>query len=411
MKWNFLRNFSFAEKIFILCAMFSGFCISAEYAVIRPVSNSVFLTAYGSEWFPYAWLAIIPINFLIVSLYNRFLPKLGCRKMFLASALIITAGNLFCAVFMKSFTFLPFLFYLWKEVYVLLMFQQLWSVIHTTVSSDRAKYLYGLIFAVGGAGGALGSFFPGFFALQLGSENLIFATLPIYAVLTLTYLLMLKYSQALPKSEWEGADRSLMQGVRLIAGSRPLIFIMLIVVFMQIVSTLIYYQFNVALEASVGDLDLRTEYCGRVLGITNILTVVLQLIGSFVFVHFMGLRNSHLFVPCSLFANAALCFLFPTFPMISMALITVKAFDFSIFGVIKEMLYIPLKLDEKFRAKAVIDVFAYRTAKAGAAILILCFQALTVPFAHLSWGTMALCFVWLFLVYRTFKLTKEPAIS
>jgi ATP/ADP translocase len=36
----------------------------------------------------------------------------------------------------------------------------------------------------------------------------------------------------------------------------------------------------------------------------------------------------------------------------------------SLFGVIREMLYVPLQLDEKFRAKAIIDVFAYRTSKA-----------------------------------------------
>ena len=35
------------------------------------------------------------------------------------------------------------------------------------------------------------------------------------------------------------------------------------------------------------------------------------------------------------------------------------------------MLYIPLKADEKFRARAVIDVFAHRSSKAFSSVLII----------------------------------------
>ena len=38
--------------------------------------------------------------------------------------------------------------------------------------------------------------------------------------------------------------------------------------------------------------------------------------------------------------------------------------DKDVFNILKEMLYVPLKTDEKFKAKAIIDIFAYRSAKA-----------------------------------------------
>ena len=147
-------------NIFILWAMVCGFFISAEYAIIRPASNALFLSSYGSTAFPYVWLAIVPLNFLVIALYNRFLPKLGCLKMFITIASLIMGGNLFCALFMKQIASLPFIFYAWKEIYVLLMFQQLWSIIHSTVKIDKAKYLYGLLFAIGGIGGMVGSSVP-----------------------------------------------------------------------------------------------------------------------------------------------------------------------------------------------------------------------------------------------------------
>ncbi len=60
--------------------------------------------------------------------------------------------------------------------------------------------------------------------------------------------------------------------------------------------------------------------------------------------------------------------------MISFSYIFIKSVDFSLFGVIREMLYIPMKMDEKFRAKAIIDVFAYRSSKALVSVCILGLQ-------------------------------------
>ena len=60
----------------------------------------------------------------------------------------------------------------------MLMFQQLWSVIHSTISFGRAKYLYGLFFGMGALGAAIGSILPGYFAVKMGSESLLMATLP-----------------------------------------------------------------------------------------------------------------------------------------------------------------------------------------------------------------------------------------
>jgi ATP:ADP antiporter, AAA family len=184
---SLIANFSLKERWFVLFAMLSGFCITMDYSIVRPVSNSVFIQAFGAEVFPWAWLATIPLNFLIVSLYNRFLPSLGCFKMFLAILSCIATVNLVCAFYLQDVPFLSFLFYVWKEIYVMLLFQQVWSIIHTNIDKGRAKYLYGLLFAVGGTGGILGSLIPGFLAVKVGSASLLLFSLPIYVLLAIFY--------------------------------------------------------------------------------------------------------------------------------------------------------------------------------------------------------------------------------
>jgi AAA family ATP:ADP antiporter len=396
-----IATFSKSQKIFILFAMLCGFCISAEYAVIRPVSNALFITAYSANAFPWVWLAMVPINFLVVALYNKFLPILGCLKLFLISCALIIGLNIFFAYTIQYYYIYPFLFYLWKEIYVLLMFQQLWSVIHANVKFSQAKYLYGLIFAIGGAGGVFGSTFSGFFAVNLGSENLLFATLPLYLTLIGTYLGMLTYSLGLNEKDWITKNRSSWkQGLEQIKSSKTLVFIMMLVLFMQISSTLIYYEFNTILENTISNKDLRTEYCGRVFGIVNSLTILLQLLGSFLLVHFAGMRIGLFTVPSVLAITIFGVLLFPSFPMISLAYIGIKSLDFSVFGILKEMLYTPLKQAEKFQAKAVIDIFVYRSAKAFASFLILYFQWIGASLTFLSCANLGIFFVWGWIIWR-----------
>lgn len=407
-----LQSFSGKERLFILFAMLCGFFISSEYSIIRPAGNAVFLTAYGSAALPYAWLATVPLNLLIVALYNKYLPRLGCFKMFAVVAAAVTAVNLFCAAFLGKIAWLPFVFYLWKDIYIMLMFQQLWSVIHSTISFSKAKYLYGLFFGFGALGAALGSILPGFFAVRMGSETLLLSTLPIYLLLSISYYFALKQTpegigMQISDEKKRTSMNAFVHGLKLIGASRYLSFILLIVVFMQLSSTLIDFQFNTILEKTILDKDLRTEYTGRIMGTVHAVTVSLQLFGSFLLIHYLGVKRSHLLIPLLLCFNSVAFQFFPLFGVISFAFISIKSCDFSLFTILKEVLYIPLKPDEKFRAKAVIDVFAHRSSKAIASVLILGMQAFlgTTFLSVLNWGSIALFVLWMGVV---FALLKEP---
>src|ERR1051325_7499745 len=90
-----------SESLFILFMLLCSFLIQADYAAIRPVSNAVFISSYGSSFFPYAWLATVPLNFILISWCNKYLPRWGCFRTFLTILTTIIAFNLFCAFFLK----------------------------------------------------------------------------------------------------------------------------------------------------------------------------------------------------------------------------------------------------------------------------------------------------------------------
>jgi ATP:ADP antiporter, AAA family len=415
--FSFFKIKPWQEKFFTLCVMACIFLISCEYGVTRPACNSIFISTYTASWIPYAWVVSLPLNFLFIFLYNRFLPKLGCWKMFVLIQTFVVFVNTLGGFGATSIPFFPFFQTVWKDFYILLMFKQVWSLIHTTIPSSRAKILYGIIAGMGGVGSVLGGVSAHLLAVPLGSQNLFFFTLPIYFLLFFFYRLSLRFSQVKePEKLFVTEESEKKSAFSLIRESRPLLFILLIVVFMQLSTSLIDFQLNLFLEKKFPLTDLRTQYYGKLIWIINALTALFQFGGGLVIIHFFGTKRCHLFIPLLLLCNGLFLFFVPAFAIVSYAFISIKTLDYSLFGIVREMLYIPLNVKEKFQAKAVIDVFAYRAARGIGSFLILLLQLFTayLPFL-LSLSSILIFFFWLFIVFKLNKTNglseKTPAIS
>ena len=107
--------------------------------------------------------------------------------MMMISLVLAILINTVSAFYLKEVTQLPFLLYLWKDIFIILMFQQIWSVIHSTVNVKRAKYLYGLLFGMGGLGSIAGSLVPTMLAIVMGSDKLLLTTLLPYCIVGICF--------------------------------------------------------------------------------------------------------------------------------------------------------------------------------------------------------------------------------
>lgn len=387
-------------RSFLFFAMLSVFCICGEYAITRPTSNALFLTLFTAKGYPWVWLFTVPLNLFAIYLYNRFLPKIGPLKILWTFALTTVAINTLAALFPCAL--LLFFQYAWKDIYVLFMLKQVWSMIHTTIPPTKAKLLYSCIYGVGTLGAILGSFVPGFLATTLGSEQILLFTAPVYL------LLLFAYTHALQRSkvpETLTPDPRPSEAFSLIRRTPLLIAVLLLVIFMQVSVGLMEYRFNAHLALNILDKDLRTAYCGKLTSLINLLSLALQFLGGLLFIRMLSLRASHFLVPVLLGSSALLSLLFPSFALLSSSYILLKAVDFSLFNVVREMLYVPLQLDAKFRAKAIIDVFAYRTSKALVSLSLLFGQllagALLLPM--IGYFSLAVFLAWLITIALLFR--------
>lgn len=385
--------------LFIAFSLLVSFFIMMEYGITRPASNAFFLTTFSTKGFPWVWLATIPLNLFVIFLYNRFLPKIGPLKMMFTVAVFVALINLLSFFLVPNFPGFIFFQYAWKDIYILLMFKQLWSMIHTTIPKERAKALYGFFFGIGAIGALLGNSIPAFFAVRLGSETLFLFTPVLYSFLLLFYTLAYRRSSlqstpyTIPKEK-----SSFRESLQLIYSSKFLLCILGLVISMQMVGALFEVQMNLYLEQHLKDKNLITAYFGWLSGIINIVNGSLQFLGVYLLVRFLGLGGSHALIPITLGASALCCGLMPLFSIAVFSFVAAKAFDYSLFGVIRELLYPSLKLDEKFRAKAIIDVFAHRTAKSIASILLL-----FLPWTAIPYLALGICCAWGAVVFIMFN--------
>lgn len=404
-------SFPRKEKIFLFFAMLSAFAICGEYAITRPASNALFLTFFSYKLFPWVWLATVPINFAVIWLYNRFLPKIGPLKMLLGIACLAMGMNALAGGLYNTFPHFIFLQFVWKDIYVLLMLKQLWSMIHSTVSGPKAKYLYGFIYGTGTIGAISGSLIPTFLATAIGSEKILFLTIPVYATLAFFYSRALKNSNLNVETFQKDLtpDPRPKEALLLIRRTPLLIAILGLVLFMQASVALMEYQFNIHLELNILEKDLRAAYYGKLMGFVNMLSLALQFLGGLFIVRFLGLKGSHFLVPTLLCASAFLSLAIPSFMIISCSFVFLKGLEFSLFGVIREMLYVPLPLDAKYRAKAVIDVFAYRSSKALVAIGLIALQLIAGAYflKIASYLSVALFIAWLAALGLLFRKSSH----
>jgi AAA family ATP:ADP antiporter len=386
--------------------------IAAEYGITRPASNSLFLTAFSSKGYPWVWLATMPLNLLVIYLYSRFLPKIGPLKMIASVALSAVVINVSCAFLVPVYPKLIFFHYAWKDIYILLMFKQFWSMVHSTIEPKKAKFFYGLIFGMGTLGSVLGSMIPGFLAVEIGTEQLLLFTLPVYLVLFSMYFLAYERSglKAIPYSQGLSDPRP-REGLAMIRRSSLLMGVLLLVVLMQVSVALTEYRFNAHLEINILEKDLRTAYMGKLVGAMNMLSGLFQFVGGYFMLNSLGVKRSHFLIPLVLCGSAIVSWFIPTFAVVTFTYVLLKAIDFSLFGVVREMLYIPMQLDEKFRAKAIIDVFAYRTSKAAVSLCILALQATlgAILLPAVGGVSVAIFVLWMIVVSRMFK--KHPIYS
>ena len=380
----------------------------AGYEFIRSSATVLFKNAWGAENLPLVMAAMPVVVFAGVALYGWILSRLGPRRTLLVtsigSAMVILACYLILMTGSRAITPILFLF---KEFYIVLLIEQYWSYINSSVSPTTARKVNGPVTGIAGIGGAIGGTLVGMSAEPLGTEAMVLlgalALIPAALVSDGTYRL---HGEPL-QPETKASHGHL--GLSLFRDNPILVSLIAIVVSGQVIAAVLDFKFQSLLSIRFAGLpDQETAFQGWFWSTLNTSVLVLQFVLAPLLLSWLAIRRIHLMMPLIHLTAISVAIANPNVYTVGAAFFLFKAFDYSIFRAAKEVLYVPLGFDERYRAKEVIDVFGYRTGKGGSSVVIVLLQKAGVAMNnyYLAIG-FAVALLWLALV---FPLTRGESV-
>lgn len=385
------------------------------YELVRSPSNSLFKEAYGKGALPYV-MAATPIAVVaILYVYGRLLTRLGAKRTMLITTIgscLVLAG-LFAAI-EAGWTFSRAILYIFREAYIVLLVEQYWSFLNSTLTTTTARKLNGPICGIASLGAIAGGFLVAGISTTVGSAPLLVGaaliTLPAALLMNLAYR---RFGEPQGQPTTRHSDTL---GLRLFGSSSMLVILLAIILLTQAVAALLDLNFQGILQDTIPNVDRQTAFSGRFFAWLNVVSFGMQFAVTPILLRLLPLGLIHLAIPLVHVASCLYLLRAPSLFAAGLAFVLFKAIDYSTFRAAKEILYIPLSFDARYRAKEVIDVFGYRFGKGGASLAItgLKTAGVAVSQAGFAVGALAAAALWAVLAipltraYTASRKTAEP---
>lgn len=370
-----LLNIRRHEVAPVLLAAFYMFFILSALMVLRPTRDALGIQRGidAVRWlFMLTLVATLVVNPLFAWLVGRFrrLVFISVTHGFFAVNLLAFWGLIVFAPQAVGVTSGQ-VFYVWMSVFNLFITMVFWALMADRFSLEQSKRLFGGI-AVGGTTGAIfGSWLAVVLTAPLGAAAmlliavvfLLFATGCAWAVA----LLRPEQSEAgatAPVSEQAVIGGNAWEGFRAVFRSPYMLGIATYVLTLAIMVTFIYFT-RLQMVAALGDsVDMRAGMFAQIDLYTQIATLLLQLVVAGHLMRRLGVSVTLALLPLTV----ALGFIGLTIVGSIAALVvfeaTFRAVQRALMRPARETLFTVVSREEKYKAKAFIDTFGYRTGDA-----------------------------------------------
>jgi ATP:ADP antiporter, AAA family len=336
------------------------------YKILRSVTDSLFLSEFSAQSLPYVMMTVPVAVALAMFAYSRVLKNKGSKLTLVLS--VVTASILFFLLFPLIRVHTPFataILYVIKEVYVVILVGQHWSLVNSVIRVQNAKRLNGPVIGIASLLPFLAGLGVPKLIETLGSVNMLW----VVGVITLSSLVMIRpaFSRIaeVRGEEKAQAPRSLSEyfAIDLFRKEKTVLWLAILVAVTQMMSVFFELTLYEILQKELPVTDARSVYMFRFWNFNDLTGFFLTFFVSPWLLTRFPLKVSHYLIPIVHFSTAiALCFHPGLWPATA-AFFIFKSLDYNIFIPAREILYIPLSYSARFRAKQLIDSVIYRSSK------------------------------------------------
>jgi AAA family ATP:ADP antiporter len=297
-------------------------------------------------------------------------------------------------------------FYLFGDLFSTLMVATFFAFLSDSVTPDAAKRLYGPIGLGGLLGGVVGATVVAARIEDVDTPRWLWLCLGIGILILAVAFAAGRLAPCpggapdLRRDDGRGPLAASVEGARLLFRSRYLVAIATIVGVYEIVSTTLDFQFTSAVSHEL-DGDAIERHLASVFAITNGVSLAVQVLLTRLVMTRLGVGAALLVLPAACFAGSCTFLAVPSLWTGSLLNVADNGFSYSIHQSAKEALYVPTSAQEKYQAKAFIDMFVQRFAKAVAVVLGLGVTERFERFETIRWLSLpviVLIVLWLWAV-------------
>ncbi|HSA97401.1 MAG TPA: Npt1/Npt2 family nucleotide transporter [Acidobacteriota bacterium] len=434
------------------------FMITATFYILKPVKLSI-LTHYGAHLWSYADLVTAGLIGFVVALNTRLLDRMPRRTYLTASLLFFAAGMfVFWQIFdiqlnqqfntpvadssgilfflwaqtliLKAGVWPALVFSFWTDIFIAMSVTQFWIAVNDAFDAHQAKRLVGLFVTGGLFGGIAGSAVAALSTYaQLVKSNDLLLLAPVLLALALVAVNVVyagpQRLEAAAGRAGPAARAGILGSFRAVRKNRYLALLAGMLASAMVVATLIGYQCNLVVKSAIEADQARTSFFGALFLVILIVSAVFHLAATRRVLKSYGIRWAIVIAPVALLAGSLAIFLIPAGLLLAWAC-TVrggdKAFDSTISQSVRELLYVPVPADVKYKGKIFIDMFVSKFATGLGAVLFLTFMAVR-RFAYRETATpegalavvretafLTLFFLLLWLALTRLVYRKYPAV-
>ncbi len=427
-----IRRDEFPQALLMLSYFFLVITI---FAILKPLKSGLFIQFYDQSGFDFfGWHMLAAQAELLAKILNMVIAFVAATVFALLSRSfrrqqLTYIFSIFIISCFLVFTFMldspgaptVWSFYMFGDLYSTLMVVTFFAFLNDSVEPDAAKRLYGLIVL----GGVSGGFFGATVAAVMIDDLSMVQWLWIFMGLVVAIIVIAgtagkkfvrKSLPQAPEPEEKPilAGNPVTEGARTVFRSRYLLSIVAIVGLYEMVSTTMDFQFKSTIAYYL-DGPAISVHIARVQAISNGISFFIQIFLTSLVMARFGVGIALLVLPGMALAGSV-GFLFTPLLFTGSALyIFDNGFNNSINQSSKEVLYVPTTRQEKYQAKAFIDMFVQRFAKALAVGLSLAITTLFVGFGSIRWlslVTVLILLAWIRIVRfagKEFeKISGEP---
>ena len=393
-----------------LLLMFSySFLAMAGYNVVKPATRSQFISSLGAENLPYVLLATGLLMGFVIQGYNKAMALLPRRYVFPGTQLVMVGLLvMFWALFRTGQSWVSVVFYFWGALAGSLLISQFWTLANDLYDPRQAKRLFGFIGGGSSLGGIVGAGLASRLARPIGTENLLLVGAAFLGACFFAVggvVASRKTATVESKRTSEEKGMSLIEAARLLVQSKHFRLIAMVIGFASIGAGIIDQQLNMAVDELIPAKNDRTRFLADVIFYSSIAGFLIQMTLTSRMHRLLGIGFALLILPVSLASTALLMLFNPALWASSLARVADTALRYTADKTTREILFMPLPTELKYKAKPFADVAVDRLARgAGAALaLIVAIQVFHLTWWQLSYISIPIAALWAVMAIRVRK--------